>query len=131
MKSKKPIGLYFLSHSTTMAHSTTMKLSCDRPCRKQKDPDFSQPPIFKNKNSKHNKEGLGWGSSCCVSVGIVIAVMVDLESPFSIRGNILFTHCLLKGTHNVISAMILKPPLALRQHMIRHDWCEANLALGM
>ena len=91
--------------------------------------DLDKPvPIFKNKNSKHNKEGLGWGSSCCVSVGIVIAVMVDLESPFSIRGNILFTHCLLKGTHNVTSAMILKP---LREHMIRHDWREANLALGM
>ena len=26
------------------------------------------------------------------------------------------------------SAMILKP---LREHMIRHGWCEANMALGM
>jgi hypothetical protein len=57
--------------------------------------------------------------------------MVDLESLFSIRGNILFAHRLLKGTRNGISAMILKPPLAQRQHMIRHDWCEANMALGM
>jgi len=28
------------------------------------------------------------------------------------------------------SAMIVKPPLALQKHVFRHDWCEANLALG-
>ena len=47
----------------------------------------------KNKNSKHDKESLGWVSSCLVQIDNAIAVLVV---PSSIREKILFAHRLLK-----------------------------------
>ena len=46
-----------------------------------------------------------------------------------IRGKILFCASLVEKELTMGSAMILKPPLALQQHMVRHGWCKANLAL--